>query len=110
MAKNSTNLLLLLGAGAIGLYWYFNMGGKATVNNLFSGYAYPNFYTYGHPFYYMHMDAPEVRNNYGFGQVNVPRISNALAAKQIDTGNYQLTTVNPQYDFNHIYSYIQEEY
>ncbi len=114
--KGLTNWLIIGGVALAG--WYFFLGpGQMQAAQLFQGlwnskanYAYPNFYPYGHPFYYLHMDDPSVRNNYGFGHVDVPRISNALAAKEIITGNKQYSHSNPMYDSNHIYSFIQEEY
>ena len=97
----------------IGIWGFMASGGLNALNQTVgakANYAYPNFYPYGHPFYYHHLMSPDVANNYGSGYVDVPRISNALAAKPIVTGNYQHTSGNPQYDSNHIYSYIQEEY
>ena len=108
-------------SGILGLYGGVTSGFKidiAGIKNAYgidkANYAYPSYYPYGNPNYYLHYNHPDVmrRNNYGY--VNIPRISNALAAREkvpkATTGNYQLTSRNPIEDTNHVYSYIMDVY
>lgn len=78
-----------------------------------ANYAYPNFYPYGSPQYYLHYESPWVQKHNNFGYVNIPRLANALAAKEapiLNTASYQLTSRNPIEDTNHVFSYIQDVY
>lgn len=74
-------------------------------------YAYPNFYPYPSPGYYRHYESDYVKQMNNYGYVEIPRISNALAAQEIiNTSNYQQSSRNPMDDTNHAFSYIMDVY
>lgn len=108
--------LVIGGYGALSSGFKFDPAGIKNVYGFHSkaNYAFPNYYPYGNPNYYFHLHNPYVRRHPNMeGYVNIPRISNALAAKEapiLNTSTYQLTPRNVIEDTNHVFSYIMDVY